>query len=142
MPYETGQALMGTIRHYSHIQATYKPLPANYVIASLYYNWGKTGAGLGKNTQYVRYECRSIPTVHTIPPQIDAVGKYYTRILYYFTVLYELWNCDIRSIWGSMETPYVKLSIELSYPTPLWADATSPVPCCCDVRDRQWGQGP
>ncbi|KFY04823.1 hypothetical protein O988_00494, partial [Pseudogymnoascus sp. VKM F-3808] len=40
-----------TARHYSHIQATYKPLPANYVIASLYYNWGKTGAGLGKNTQ-------------------------------------------------------------------------------------------
>jgi hypothetical protein len=40
-----------------------------------------------------------------------------------------------------METPYVKLSIEFSYPTPLWADATSPVPCC-DVRDRQWGQGP
>jgi hypothetical protein len=26
MPYETGQALLGTIRHYSDIQATYKPL--------------------------------------------------------------------------------------------------------------------
>lgn len=26
MPYETVQALLGTIRHYSDIQATYKPL--------------------------------------------------------------------------------------------------------------------